>query len=72
MVRTKRKDQPINPIDIQPHSKKLRQEKKHHSRKEKGNKTIRQMRINKIQKEYAHKYVLIKAWYHIHQNIFST
>ena len=28
MVRTKRKDHPINPIDIQPHSKKLRQEKK--------------------------------------------
>jgi hypothetical protein len=27
MIHTKRKDQPINPIDIQPHSKKIRHEK---------------------------------------------
>ena len=71
MVRTKRKDQPIIPIDIQPHCKKTRIEKISALQIKKGNKTMTQMKKN-VPRKYARKLILIKAWYHLHQNIFNT
>ena len=72
MVRIKRKDQPIIPIDIQPHCKKSRIEKVSALQTKKGNKTMIQMKRKAIPRKYAHKLILIKVWYHIPQNIFNT
>ena len=72
MVRIKRNDQPIIPIDIQQHCKKSRIEKVSALQTKKGNKTMIQMKRKAIPRKYARKLILIKVWYHIPKNIFNT
>lgn len=72
MVRTKRKDRPIGPIDIEPQHKKIRQEKIstfHIKKRKQNNETHRETNNSK---KYARKLFPTKAWCHIHQNIFNT
>ena len=72
MVRTKRKDQPVAPIDIQPHSKKIREEKISSLQIKKRKQNNEPHEEKTIQRKYARKLLLIKPWCHIHQNIFNT
>ena len=72
MVRTKRKDQPIIPIDIQPHCKKTRIEKISALQIKKRKQNNDSNEEKNVPRKYARKLILIKAWYHLHQNIFNT